>query len=427
MNLLSLPDIAGMVILMGVLDWLRRKYRDSSVDLWMLGLLFVLLEAVSVAVLKNLPSLSRMSHAMALDAYVLAGVTFGWAARQDLIPGQRHLPLFVLPAVPLFALTTIYGWDVKAPAVYITIVVASLLAGSGYAARYIRGSARFRAKLVAISVIFWTPMIWMAATGRLRLLVYWGLACLYLLVAVSFRNRIKPGGIGGLVIVTGFTVWALCFLAHPFVRGIPFYYDLDEQLWTMQKFFVIVGMLLVLLEDQTRRLEEDAMHDPLTGLPNRRLFDDRLLQALSRARRTGLSAAVFVVDLDNFKQINDTHGHRTGDLVLARAGQVLKTKIRSSDTLARCGGDEFSVIVNDLARPGDCERIAEALRSAVESVELPAGTRGRLSGSVGYALYPDDVSEATELCELADVRMYKDKRASRSTGVAGLVSSKMVS
>jgi diguanylate cyclase (GGDEF)-like protein len=426
MNLLSLPDIAGMVILMGVLDWLRRKYRDSSVDLWMLGLLFILLEAVAVAVLKNSPSLSRVSHAMALDAYVLAGVTFGWAARQDMIPGQWHLPLFLLPAVPLFALTTIYGWDVKTRPAYLTIVALSLVVGAIYAARFIRGTWRFRGKLLAIHAAIWAPMIWMAATGQLRLLVYWGLTCLYLLVALSFRNRVQRGRIGGLVIVAGFIVWALCFLAHPFVRNVPFYYDLDEQLWTMQKFFVIIGMLLVLLEEQTRRLEEDAMHDPLTGLPNRRLFDDRLLQALSRARRTGLSAAVFVIDLDNFKIINDTHGHRTGDLVLARAGQVLKAKIRSSDTLARCGGDEFSVIVNDLTRPGDCERIAEALRAAVASVDLPAGAKTPLSGSVGYALYPDDVSEAVELCELADVRMYKDKRTNRAA-VASLVSSKMVS
>src|ERR1019366_6682793 len=151
--------------------------------------------------------------------------------------------------------------------------------------------------------------------------------------------------------------------------------------------------VLVLLEEQTRRLEQEAMHDPLTGLPNRRLFDDRLLQAVSRADRTQLSAAVFIIDLDNFKIINDTLGHRAGDLVLARVGAMLRSKIRSSDTLARCGGDEFSIIVNDLARASDCERIAETLRAAVASVELPPDARTVLTASIGYALCPDEVSD----------------------------------
>ena len=399
---------------MAVLEWLRRKYREESVNLWMLGLSFILLEVIAVALLRNVPSMSRLAHAAALDAYVLAGVTFGWAAREDLIPGQKHLPLFLLPAIPLFAITTIYGMSVTATTAYVAITSASLALGIGYAAFLVRGTWRFRLKLLVVHAIIWTPMIRMAATGQLRLLTYWGLACLYLLVAVSFRNRVHRGRIGGLIIVSGFIVWALCFLAHPFVRSMPFYFDIDEQLWTMQKFFVIIGMLIVLLEEQTRRLEDEAMHDPLTHLPNRRLFGDRLLQAISRSDRTGLSAAVFVIDLDNFKQVNDTLGHRAGDLMLARVGEVLKSKIRSSDTLARCGGDEFNVIVSDLTRASDCDRIAEALRSAVESVDLPSGAAVKLSASIGCAMYPDDVASPDELCELADVRMYKDKRVSRS-------------
>src|ERR1700735_5596421 len=102
MNLLSLPDIVAMVLLMGVLDWVRRKHRDASVDLWMLGLTFILLATVSVAVLRGPPTLSRISHARALDAYVLAAVTFGWAAREDLFPGPVRLPLFLPAAIPLF-------------------------------------------------------------------------------------------------------------------------------------------------------------------------------------------------------------------------------------------------------------------------------------------------------------------------------------
>jgi diguanylate cyclase (GGDEF)-like protein len=410
MNLQALPDIAGMVILMGVLDWLRRKHRDASVDLWILGLAFILLEAIAVAIMHGSQAFSRAAHAVALDSYLLAAVTFGWAAREDLLPGPSALPLFLPPAVPLLAMTTIYGLGFPVGTAYIDIAGVSLVLGVIYILFFVRGSWGFRARLATIHLVIWAPMTWMAARGQLRWLIYWGLACLYLLVALSFRKRVRRGGIGGIVIVIGFVVWAGCFLAHPVVRDLTFYNAIVSEVWTMQKFFVTIGMLLVLLEDQTTRLEKEAMHDPLTGLPNRRLFDDRLVQALERARRTGKSAAVFVVDLNDFKLVNDTLGHRTGDLVLMRTGTFLKSKIRGSDTLARCGGDEFNVIVNDLTRAEDCERIAEALRGAVAAVDVPVGAKIPLSASVGYAVFPDDVSDPGELCELADVRMYKDKR-----------------
>ena len=90
-----------------------------------------------------------------------------------------------------------------------------------------------------------------------------------------------------------------------------------NELWNMQKFFVILGHAAGAAgrADAAKR-QDEAMHDPLTGLPNRRLFDDRLQQALDRSRRTGMSTALFVIDLDGFKQVNDTHGHMTGDMVL---------------------------------------------------------------------------------------------------------------
>ena len=409
MDLLSLPDIAAMLILMGVLDWLRRKHRDASVDLWMLGLTFILLETLAVAILKGSPALAIAAHAFALDAYVLAAVTFGWAARKDLLPASLRLPLFLPPAFPLFAMATMYGFNLLVARVYLYTAGASLLFGVVYIVGFVKSGWAFRVRLLVTHCILWAPIIWLAALRDLRMMIYWGLCCLYLLVALSFRKCVRRGGIGGIVIVTGFVLWAGCFLAHPLVRTLPVWNGLNEEIWTMQKFLVIIGMLLVLLEDQTELLKREAMHDPLTGLPNRRLFEDRLVQALERARRSGRSAAMFVIDLDNFKDINDTHGHRTGDLVLERTSSVLRAKLRGSDTLARWGGDEFNVIVNDLQRPEDCDLIAETLRTAIRSVDVPKGS-GPLRGSIGYAIFPNDVADATELCELADVRMYREKR-----------------
>jgi diguanylate cyclase (GGDEF)-like protein len=410
MNLRSLPDIVAMLILMGVLESLRRRHRDSSVTLWMLGLTFILLEAFGYAIVRGASGFSNLAHALALDSYVLAAVTFGWASREDVLPEWPQLPIFFPPAVPLFLLTTLYGFSKGSVRVYLYVTSASLVLGAIYLLIAVRSRPRFRLRLLAEHTVLWAPMTWMALTGQLRLLIYWGLATLYLMVAISFRRRVRRDGVGGIVIVSGFTVWAICFLVHPFVRNSPLYNDVNEQIWTMQKFFVIIGMLLVLLEEQTRRLKEEALHDALTGLPNRRLFEDRLMQALERARRTERSAALFVVDLDNFKQVNDTYGHRSGDEVLAKASEQLKGKIRAMDTLARCGGDEFNIVVNDLTTIEDCERIAEALRASIAVVEMPEGSTDKLRASVGFAVFPDEATAVDALAELADLRMYRDKR-----------------
>jgi len=417
MTLQSLPDIAGMLIMIGVLLWLRRAYRDARVDLWMIGLTFILVEAIAAAMFRS-KAYTLATHMLALDSYVLAGVAFGWAARKDVLPGNRRIPFSILPATPLFMLATIYGLDVTNPTPYLYLSLASLIAGIAYMLFAVKSGLRYRLALVAIHMAIWIPIVVFAVHRQSRWLVYWGLACLYLLVALSFRTLVRRDRIGGIVIVTGFIFWAICFFLHPLVRELPDYTGIVEQLWNYQKFFVILGMLLVLLEEQTRRCQEEAMHDPLTALPNRRLFDDRLAQALERSRRTGMSAALFALDLDNFKQVNDTHGHRVGDMVLIQAADALRGKVRSSDTLARYGGDEFSIIVNDLMRREDCERIAESLRSAVEGVRLPPGGPRRLTVSIGYALFPDDAPVAVSLCEAADHNMYAQKAHNRSLAVS---------
>ena len=407
MSLISLPDIFGMLVLMGVLGWLRKRHRDDSVDLWLLGLFFILVESVAVAVLRGSSQLYEASHVIALDSYLLAGATFGWAARQDLLPGRSHLPFFALPAVPMLLMSTVYGLGVVSLPVYVYTAAASLLLGVAYLAA-LDASVRLRSVLFVIHGVIWIPTLYLAWQGNLRSVIYWELTCLYLLVAVSFRRRVRKGSIGGVVIVTGFTVWALCFYLHPFVRGGK-YEAVVEQVWNLQKFFVILGMLLTLLEDETERRKAEATHDVLTGLPNRRLFNDRLTQAIERSRRSGRSVALFVVDLNGFKQVNDTLGHGEGDRILCAAAESLQAKVRSSDTLARCGGDEFCVIVNELTRRTDCARIAAALCGALEIVETGLPGETRLSGSVGYAVFPQEAANAEELFRLADRQMYERK------------------
>jgi diguanylate cyclase (GGDEF)-like protein len=237
------------------------------------------------------------------------------------------------------------------------------------------------------------------------------------LVAFSFRRRVRAETIGCWVIVVSFVLWALCFLAYPLEQGHLLREGLIAQVWNIQKFFVVIGMLLALLEDETQRRRDEALHDSLTGLPNRRLFDDRLMLALERSRRTGLSAGLFAIDLNGFKAVNDTLGHQAGDVVLKRVASMLQRKVRGADTLARVGGDEFVVVVNDLVRPENCEKIAEALRTTIEGVVVPGSKGLRIGGSVGWAVFPEEALEASTLFEIADARMYGEKNSERRVAV----------
>ena len=164
------------------------------------------------------------------------------------------------------------------------------------------------------------------------------------------------------------------------------------------------------LEAERRRYERLASHDPLTGLPNRRLFQDRLEQALTRAHRRRSRVALLYVDLDGFKDVNDTLGHDVGDELLAAVATRLVAAVRAEDTVARLGGDEFAVVLLDVGERSDASLVAQKL---LEAIDAPIELRGRtvLTGaSVGIAVYPHDARLTDGLMKAADVAMYRVKQ-----------------
>src|SRR4051812_7315454 len=179
--------------------------------------------------------------------------------------------------------------------------------------------------------------------------------------------------------------------------------------------------LVMIVEDITERkaleaaLVHRSLHDPLTGLPNRLLFQDRLWHALERGRRENTPTCVLIADLDGFKAINDELGHPMGDLVLVTFAERLRSVLRASDTAARLGGDEFSIVCEN-TEPADADVLAERLRSSVTE-PLPLSGRSvtiGLSigiGSVGGGLEPGDVYE--RVVREADDAMYSDKARRR--------------
>lgn len=164
-------------------------------------------------------------------------------------------------------------------------------------------------------------------------------------------------------------------------------------------------------EDRIRRL---AHHDSLTGLPNRNLLNDRMNHAVARVRRSGGRMAVLYVDLDKFKPINDTLGHEAGDVVLREVADRLSSCVRSSDTVARVGGDEFVVVVEEISRPDEAALVAGKIIESMIKPIIYEGHDCTIGVSIGGALFPDDGETMDDVCKAADVAMYRVKRSGRN-------------
>jgi diguanylate cyclase (GGDEF)-like protein/PAS domain S-box-containing protein len=160
-----------------------------------------------------------------------------------------------------------------------------------------------------------------------------------------------------------------------------------------------------------------AHHDPLTGLANRALFNDRLDTALRTARRHNSTLALLFLDIDDFKGINDVHGHAAGDRVLSTIARRLEGCVRETDTVARMGGDEFTVLLTDIQSEGAVsETVARILAVMAEPLDAESGAVKMPSCSIGIACYPADGEDADTLLSQADDDMYRIKRQRSSAG-----------
>jgi diguanylate cyclase (GGDEF)-like protein len=168
------------------------------------------------------------------------------------------------------------------------------------------------------------------------------------------------------------------------------------------------------LEHSRQVLREEATHDPLTGLANRRLLYDRLQQAMRHAHRYGGKVGILFIDLDRFKEINDSHGHHVGDAVLTEVANRLTTCMRSSDSVARLGGDEFVVLLEGVEGRDDCLKAALKVEQALNQESDFFGLGVEIAASIGQALFPDDGDHEDTLIRVADAAMYRAKSGSAS-------------
>jgi diguanylate cyclase (GGDEF)-like protein len=169
------------------------------------------------------------------------------------------------------------------------------------------------------------------------------------------------------------------------------------------------------LQKSQQQLEQLAYYDGLTGLANRRLFSDDLRHLMAQAQRNGLGLYLLLIDLDHFKQINDTLGHDAGDAVLRAVSACLTAAVRESDRTARLGGDEFAVLLPDTSEPeaaeAVCRRIVEGLAQVLPQMQPSPAMP---SASIGAACYPRDAQDVDALYKAADLALYEAKHAGRA-------------
>jgi diguanylate cyclase (GGDEF)-like protein/PAS domain S-box-containing protein len=177
---------------------------------------------------------------------------------------------------------------------------------------------------------------------------------------------------------------------------------------------------LCMIEDVTDKKKSEALiwqqanFDTLTQLPNRRMFHDRLEQDIIKCRREGKRAAILFIDLDHFKEVNDTLGHHQGDVLLVDAARRIRACVRQSDTVARLGGDEFTVILSELDDVQRVDTIAQHILDVLQAPFQLGPEQAFVSASIGITLYPDDAAEIDDLLKHADQAMYAAKGAGRN-------------
>jgi len=171
-----------------------------------------------------------------------------------------------------------------------------------------------------------------------------------------------------------------------------------------------------------RRTREElrtlAYHDNLTGLPNRSLLHDRLGVAITHARRQGTRLAVLFLDLDDFKKMNDSYGHAFGDRLLVELAGRIRASVRAGDTVARFGGDEFVVLLDEVSGTADAAHVATKVLEALQTPFRLDGHEVTVAASVGMSLFPDDGVSGDELLRQADAAMYRDKQDEARCGLA---------
>jgi diguanylate cyclase (GGDEF)-like protein len=411
----SIPHLIAFAALVFVFWSMLRRHSRRHVNSWLLAWTFVLLHFVAQLFNIGIGFWGNVLATISLLALELAGIAFVHAAsRIDLAEEQPFTMLTWVIALLSYGALVVWGVEATLPYYCVISVLAVSLCVVHFRVRTMR-SLRDNVFSFSSSLSLALLLGVLVHQDQTGFGIDATLSWLYLLAGIRYWQRYQQKTIGVITAVFGFLSASFIFPIALLVRDtyVP-HLTVDPSIRNLPKFVIAIGILLTFLEEEMGRTEHLALHDALTGLPNRRLLEDRMANMLERAERNHTRAAILVVDLDGFKQINDNHGHAVGDDFLREVALRLGRVVRRADTLARSGGDEFTILVSDILQANGAKILAHKLQA---ELDRPIGVRQLhlcVSGSIGVAIYPEDGETSEALCARADADMYRAKRHSKA-------------
>lgn len=409
-----IPDLAAIALLTSAFASVASRGHRPVSKLWLSGWLLIAVHFAAQLFDRQTGLTGDIASSISLISLADAAVLFMYSV----VP-YRRLPASRWMLGSLLATNTLYGAiiSLENPPAFALVFSAALFCIVPLVVAYAtakRPHHPLRRMIVLLNASIGTYLLLIQNGPRgLDLAVIGWLFMLYFGCAFHVWWTYHRDTAGAYITVFGFVSWAAVFVTAPclgaFFPGI----HVEGEVWNLPKYVVAVGMILLLLEDELEHNRYLALHDELTGLPNRRLFLDRLSLALERARRNSTRVALLLVDLDRFKQVNDTLGHHVGDLLLRKVAELFSGRIRSCDTVARTGGDEFSLILEDTSTTCSAHVVARELLAQLCDPMQIDGRTILVGASIGVAIFPDDATDVEELRVAADLRMYDEKNCNR--------------
>ena len=432
MNWTELPDLAAVGLLAGAFASVARRNQTHVSKIWLTGWLMIAMHFAAFLFL-NAPGVwGLLSQIVGLSALTWTGLLFMWASvpyRQEnssrsilislILANTIYLALSTAASTPNSVLSA-PGWALNLSASLFAILPVGIALSSKN-----RFGSPLRWALIGLycALSVFILLIQHRPDSGLDYAQNAVLFTVYIGCCIHFWYAFRRATAGAFITISGFLAWAAVFVVAPLMAAYFPSVQVEGEVWNLPKYVVAVGMILLLLEDQIEHNQHLALHDHLTGLPNRRLYQDRLASALERARRTEQQAALLVIDLDRFKQVNDTLGHHIGDLVLQKVGEMFASRVRRYDTVARTGGDEFSVILEEPTSRADAALVGQSLVELLNEPLKCGEHTVHIGASVGIAVFPEDAPEMESLCIAADLRMYDAKHDSLGDNDRGHVRS----
>ena len=415
-NWSRLPDVIATSLLAFAFASILRRNRAPGVNLWLFAWLLIIVHFVGAMFVDQPGALGFTFNFLVGAGLVIPALIFTWSTVPHRERRSSKVMLGLLLVTNMFCLELVSigntpRWLMDGAAVLLGLAPLLLTILLWHKERY---PVRLISVIGSLALCIFLLVVEHRGTFGLELAQNAILTTLYLTTTLFFWWVYGFRTAGATITVSGFVAWFMVFPVSILLEIYAPAVHIESEIWNLPKYVVAAGMLLLLLEDQIEHTRHLALHDVLTGLPNRRFFVDSLDRTIAQARRSQTRVALLSVDLDDFKRVNDTLGHHIGDDLLRSVADIFSARIRKSDVFARTGGDEFTILLQEPVTRESAEALACQLAELLHEPVLISGHSMQAGASIGVALFPDDALEADALCIAADQQMYQVKGQSRT-------------